>query len=109
MAAATAVADYGKPGGPAVRERYGVTFNQGIGAEMMVDKWGFTRTQLDEFAAAVLEYAREDGDAPIVSGNSLGGALSLRMACTAWYHQSTGQLDRRCRYRLLRGRTRGRR
>ncbi len=52
MGAATAVADYGKPGGPAVRERYGVTFNQGIGAEMMVDKWGFTRTQLDEFAAS---------------------------------------------------------
>ena len=42
----------GKPGGPLVRERYGVTFNQGIGAEMMVDKWGFSRQQLDEFAAA---------------------------------------------------------
>jgi acetyl-CoA acyltransferase len=52
MGAATAVADFGKPGGPEVRERYGVTFNQGVGAEMMVEKWGFTRTQLDEFAAA---------------------------------------------------------
>jgi acetyl-CoA acyltransferase len=42
----------GEPGGPLVRERYGVTFNQGIGAEMMVEKWGLTRTQLDEFAAS---------------------------------------------------------
>ena len=26
--------------------------NQGIGAEMMVDRWGFTRTQLDEYSLA---------------------------------------------------------
>jgi acetyl-CoA acyltransferase len=33
-------------------DRYGVeTFNQGIGAEMMADKWSLTREQLDEFAA----------------------------------------------------------
>jgi pimeloyl-ACP methyl ester carboxylesterase len=38
--------------------------------------------QLDEFAAAVVDYARgEDGSAPIVAGNSLGGAVSLRLAC----------------------------
>src|SRR5256885_4478008 len=35
--------DLGRPGGPKVRERYGVSFNQGIGAEVMADKWGLSR------------------------------------------------------------------
>jgi acetyl-CoA acyltransferase len=43
---------FGRPGGPKVRERYGVTFNQGIGAEMMAEKWGLSREQLDEFSSA---------------------------------------------------------
>ncbi|WP_433710338.1 thiolase family protein [Nocardia sp. CA-084685] len=42
----------GQPYGPAVLARYdNFEFNQGIGAELMVERWGFTRTQLDEFAA----------------------------------------------------------
>jgi len=45
-------AELGRPGGPKVRERYGVTFNQGIGAEMMAEKWGLSRDQLDEFSSA---------------------------------------------------------
>jgi len=46
--------------GPLVRERYRGTegffadepipFSQGVGAEMIASRWGFTRTQLDEFA-----------------------------------------------------------
>jgi acetyl-CoA acyltransferase len=41
------------PYGAAVRERYGVTsFDQGIGAEMVAERWGFSRTQLDEYALA---------------------------------------------------------
>src|SRR6202008_697950 len=44
--------ELGRPGGPKVRERYGVTFNQGVGAEMMADKWGLSRDQLDEFSSA---------------------------------------------------------
>jgi acetyl-CoA acyltransferase len=41
------------PYGPAVRERYGVeSFNQGVGAEMVAERWGFSRTQLDEYALA---------------------------------------------------------
>ncbi len=41
------------PYGAAVRERYGVeSFNQGVGAEMVAARWGFSRTQLDEFALA---------------------------------------------------------
>jgi acetyl-CoA acyltransferase len=41
----------GLPFGPLVLERYGgVAFNQGVGAEMMVERWGFRREQLDEFS-----------------------------------------------------------
>jgi acetyl-CoA acyltransferase len=41
------------PYGSAVRERYGVTeFNQGVGAEMMASRWGFSRAQLDEYSLA---------------------------------------------------------
>jgi acetyl-CoA acyltransferase len=39
------------PLGPGFAARYGNEApNQGIGAEMMVERWGFTRTELDEFA-----------------------------------------------------------
>jgi acetyl-CoA acyltransferase len=41
------------PYGAAIRDRYGVTsFDQGAGAEMVAERWGFTRRQLDEFAMA---------------------------------------------------------
>jgi acetyl-CoA acyltransferase len=41
------------PYGPLVRKRYGVDeFNQGVGAEMIAARWGFSRTQLDEYALA---------------------------------------------------------
>ncbi len=52
----------GLPYGPMVRERYAdvegfednapVPFNQGLGAEMIAERWGFSRTQVDEFALA---------------------------------------------------------
>jgi len=39
------------PFGEGFRERYhGIAPNQGLGAEMIVDRWGFSRTQLDEFS-----------------------------------------------------------
>ncbi|MGW5715204.1 thiolase family protein [Amycolatopsis sp. NPDC003865] len=42
----------GQPYGPAVLARYdGFEFNQGIGAELIAERWGFTRERLDEFAA----------------------------------------------------------
>jgi acetyl-CoA acyltransferase len=41
----------GEPYGPAMRTRYhGARFEQGIGAEMIAERWGFSRLQLDEFA-----------------------------------------------------------
>jgi acetyl-CoA acyltransferase len=46
-------------------ERYdGVFPNQGIGAEMIAERWGFSRTQVDEFSAASHEKAaaaRDEG------------------------------------------------
>lgn len=47
----------GMPYGPKALARYGdAGFNQGIGAEMIAGKWGFTRARVDEFAA--LSHAR---------------------------------------------------
>ena len=50
----------GAPYGDKVRARYEgvegvatelpIPFNQGVGAEMLAERWGFSRTQLDEFA-----------------------------------------------------------
>jgi acetyl-CoA acyltransferase len=54
------------PYGPGIKDRYGVTaFNQGIGAEMVAERWGFTRSRLDEYAlsshAAVVR-AQDSGE-----------------------------------------------
>ena len=46
--------DSGFPYGPRVRERYepvGGLVNQGIGAEMIADRWGISREDLDAFSA----------------------------------------------------------
>jgi acetyl-CoA acyltransferase len=49
----------GEPYGPAVLARYdGFSFNQGISAEKIAQKWGFSRTRVDEFAA--LSHHRAD-------------------------------------------------
>ena len=48
----------GTPMGPTFLARYGGVFpNQGVGAEMMAERWGFSRTQLDEFSLASHEKA----------------------------------------------------
>jgi acetyl-CoA acyltransferase len=52
------------PFGSAFMARYdGVTPNQGVGAEMIAEQWGFSRTQLDEFAAGSHEKAAAAQDA----------------------------------------------
>jgi acetyl-CoA acyltransferase len=44
-------AGVGLPFGPLMMERYGgVAFNQGVSAEMMVERWGLSREQLDDFS-----------------------------------------------------------
>ena len=63
------------PLGEMYTERYGSDFpNQGIGAEMIAEQWGFNRTQLDEFslashdkAAAAQDEGRFDGQIVPVS------------------------------------------
>ncbi|HEY3258966.1 MAG TPA: acetyl-CoA C-acyltransferase [Pseudonocardiaceae bacterium] len=43
--------DVGMPFGPRMLARYdGVVFNQGVGAEMIAQRWGLSRTQLDEYS-----------------------------------------------------------
>jgi acetyl-CoA acyltransferase len=47
----------GRPLGPRFMARYGVAPNQGVGAEMIAERWGFSRTQLDEYSLASHEKA----------------------------------------------------
>jgi acetyl-CoA acyltransferase len=64
----TSVLD-GKPMGPGFEKRYGIAMaNQGIGAEMIVGRWGMSRRRLDEFslashakAAAAIDAGRFEG------------------------------------------------
>ena len=52
------------PFGSAVRGRYGVSeFSQGVGAEMVAERWGFSRSQLDEYALASHAAAAKAQDA----------------------------------------------
>jgi acetyl-CoA acyltransferase len=72
-----ASAESGTPYGPTVEARYdNQPFNQGIGAQMIADRWSFSRTQMDEFslrsherAAAAVDAGRFDEEiAPIENG-----------------------------------------
>jgi acetyl-CoA acyltransferase len=47
----------GNPFAKRFMERYGVHPNQGIGAEMIAERWGFDRTTLDEFSLGSHEKA----------------------------------------------------
>jgi acetyl-CoA acyltransferase len=50
---ATVMTEYGQPFTESLRERYGVDgFNQGLGAELMADRWQLSRSRLDEFSLA---------------------------------------------------------
>jgi acetyl-CoA acetyltransferase family protein len=54
----------GMPYGPKVLARYDdFSFNQGLSAEMIAKKWGFSRTQLDEYSASSHELAAAAQDA----------------------------------------------
>src|SRR5580693_5277807 len=51
MGSSVAGGAHGMPFSDGFRARYNDVFpNQGIGAEMIVERWGLTRTQLDEFS-----------------------------------------------------------
>ena len=59
MGSTVGVEGTGTPMGPtfarALRRR--LPINQGVGAEMIAERWGFSRTQLDEFSLASHEKA----------------------------------------------------
>jgi acetyl-CoA acyltransferase len=61
-------------------DRYGVAPNQGVGAEMIAEQWGFSRQQLDEYSAASQEkaaMARDEGrfDAQIAPVTTDAGSV----------------------------------
>jgi acetyl-CoA acyltransferase len=59
----------GMPYGPKVLERYGnFSFNQGLSAEMIAQKWGFSRTRLDEYSALSHERAAAAQDSGAFDG-----------------------------------------
>ena len=51
------LANGGNPFSPGFKGRYDRTPNQGLGAEMIAEKWGFDRTMLDEFSLGSHEKA----------------------------------------------------
>jgi acetyl-CoA acyltransferase len=73
----------GMPYGPRVLERYdGFAFNQGLSAEMIAEKWGLSRTLLDEYAARSHERAAaaiDSGafDGQVVPVETAAGAVSV--------------------------------
>jgi acetyl-CoA acyltransferase len=79
MGTATSVG--GNPLPAPFMERYGVFPNQGIGAEMIAERWGLSRQQLDEFSVASHEKAaaaRDEGrfDAQIAPVTTDAGVVA---------------------------------
>ena len=76
------------PFGDKVRARYGVDrFDQGVGAEMMAARWGFSRAQLDEYAlgshaAAAKAQDAGDFDAEIAAVGEVARDEGLRRGTT---------------------------
>ncbi|WP_328867144.1 thiolase family protein [Streptomyces sp. NBC_00304] len=65
MGAARSVPGAGQPYGPLVRSRYfpeGGQFDQGVGAELIAARYGFTRTELDQHALDSHERAAKAAD-----------------------------------------------
>ncbi|WP_409329978.1 thiolase family protein [Trujillonella humicola] len=91
--------ELGRPVGELARERYaaaladfpGGNFNQGLGAELIAAKWGFTRRQVDEYAArshertaaAVDRGAFDAGLVPVPAAPGLTADEGLRRGTTA--------------------------
>ena len=61
----TTIASGGDPFSPMFMARYGVHPNQGVGAEMIAERWGFDRTSLDEFSLASHQKAAAAQDAGV--------------------------------------------
>ncbi|HEX3389174.1 MAG TPA: acetyl-CoA C-acyltransferase [Streptosporangiaceae bacterium] len=60
----SSMAQGANPMGPEFAERYGGVFpNQGVGAEMMAERWGLSRSQVDEYSVGSHEKAAAAQDA----------------------------------------------
>jgi acetyl-CoA acyltransferase len=69
LGASYSAGEFGLPAGPLVAQRYdGAPFSQGVGAEMMAEKWGLSRAQLDEFAAGSHTRLAAAIDSGVLSG-----------------------------------------
>lgn len=66
------LANGGNPFGESFQARYKQTPNQGIGAEMIAEQWGLSRTQLDEFSLRSHEKAAAAQDAGAFKGQIVG-------------------------------------
>jgi len=83
-------ANVGFPFGPKMLARYeGQKINQGLGAEMIAEKWGLSRTQLDEFslsshqkAAAAIDSGAFAGQYAVVPGTGLEADEGVRRDTT---------------------------
>jgi acetyl-CoA acyltransferase len=62
----------GDPFPEAFRNRYGQTPHQGIGAEMIAERWGFGRTMLDEFSLESHEKAAAAQDSGVFDDQIVG-------------------------------------
>src|SRR5437764_6672214 len=82
--------DAGFPFGPKMLARYeGQKINQGLGAEMIAEKWGLSRQQLDEFslashelAAAAVDSGAFAGQYAVVPGTGLEADEGIRRETT---------------------------
>ena len=82
--------DVGFPFGPKMLKRYeGQQINQGLGAEMIAEKWGLSRQQLDEFsltshqkAAAAIDSGAFAGQYAVVEGTGLEADEGVRRETT---------------------------
>jgi acetyl-CoA acyltransferase len=83
-------ANVGFPFGPKMLARYeGQKINQGLGAEMIAEKWGLSRQQLDEFslsshtkAAAAIDAGAFAGQYAVVPGTGLDADEGVRRETT---------------------------
>ncbi len=97
----------GMPYGPKVLARYDdFSFNQGLSAEMIAEKWGLSRTRLDEYSARSHELAAAAQDRgafedQIVAVPTDGGVGHRRRGHPAGDHRREA---RRAQTRLRRGR-----
>src|SRR5215469_10036850 len=81
----------GFPYGPAVLERYdNFEFNQGAGAELIAERWGLSRQQLDEYSSRSHELAAAAIDAGALDAQILPVTVSAEDGTTSDFKVDEG-------------------